>query len=259
MPFADTQGAQTHYVLEGATRAPALVLSNSLGTDLSMWDPQMPTFQSVSRLLRYDTRGHGKSAATPGDYSIEMLGRDVISQLDQLALGRVDFCGLSMGGMIGMWIGVHAPERLRKLVLCNTAPKIGTTETWNARIGAVRKGGMEAIASAVIDRWFSPAFRTKYPEAVAKFREMLERANPAGYASCCAAVRDFDFRKTLSAIRLPTLVIAGAYDPVTPPSDGQFLADHIPEARYRELAAAHLSNIEDQDHFTAAVCEFLGT
>lgn len=219
----------------------------------------MPTFQSVSRVLRYDTRGHGKSGVTSGDYSIEMLGRDVISLLDQLDLGRVDFCGLSMGGMIGMWIGVHAPERLRKLVLCNTAPKIGTAETWNARIDAVRKSGMKAVASAVIDRWFSPGFRTKDPETVAKFREMLERANPAGYASCCAAVRDFDFRKTLSTIQVPTLVIAGAYDPVTPPTDGQFLADHVPGARYAELAAAHLSNIEDQDHFTAAVCEFLGT
>jgi 3-oxoadipate enol-lactonase len=176
-----------------------------------------------------------------------------------LDLDRVHFCGLSMGGMIGMWLGVNAPERLNKLILCNTAAKIGTSEVWNARIEAVRKNGMKSVASAVIERWFSPAFREKAPATVSRTLKMLEEANPEGYAACCAAVRDFDFRKHLGGIHIPVLVIAGAHDPATPPADGRFLADQIPGARYAELNAAHLSNIEDQDRFNGEVTAFLNS
>ena len=236
-----------------------LVFSNSLGTNYSMWDPQVSELRKKLRVLRYDTRGHGQSSVTPGPYSIEHLGRDVIALLDALDLDRVHFCGLSMGGMIGMWLGVNAPERLNKLMLCNTAAKIGTPEVWNARIEAVRKNGMKSVASPVIERWFSRAFREKAQATVSRTLKMLEEANPQGYAACCAAVRDFDFRKQLGGIHTPVLVIAGAHDPAAPPADGRFLADQIPAARYAELNAAHLSNIEDQDRFNNEVAAFLNS
>jgi 3-oxoadipate enol-lactonase len=257
MPIVKSGEARIHYVLEGQSGAPVLVFSNSLGTNYSMWAPQVSEVRKKLRVLRYDMRGHGQSSFTPGPYSIEQLGKDVIALLDALDLDRVNFCGLSMGGMIGMWLGANAPERLNRLVLCNTAAKIGTSEVWNARIEAVRKDGVKSVASAVIERWFSAAFREKAPAKVASTLKMLEESNPEGYAACCAAVRDFDFRKQLGRIRIPVLVIAGAHDPSTPPADGRFLAEQIPGARYAELDAAHLSNIEDQDRFNREVIAFL--
>lgn len=259
MPILKSGDACIHYALEGPAESPVLVFSNSLGANFSMWDAQVPELRKKLRVLRYDTRGHGQSSSTPGPYSIEQLGGDVIALLDALDLDRVHFCGLSMGGMIGMWLGAHAPERLNQLVLCNTGAKIGTTEAWNARIEAVRKDGMKSVASAAVERWFTPAFRQMAPATIANTLKMLEGANPGGYVACCAAVRDFDFREHASNIRLPTLVISGAHDPATPPADGRFLAHQIPGARYVELNAAHLSNIEDQDRFTAEVAAFLGS
>src|SRR5216684_5218725 len=257
MPFATIADARIHYILEGPAGSNVLMFSNSLGTNFSMWDLQAREFNKHFRILRYDTRGHGQSSVTPGPYSIEQLGKDVIALLDALQLDRVHFCGLSMGGMIGMWLGANAPERLNKLALCNTAAKIGTSEVWNARIEAVRKDGVKSVASAVIERWFSAAFREKAPAKVASTLKMLEESNPEGYAACCAAVRDFDFRKQVGRIQIPVLVIAGAHDPSTPPADGRFLAEQIPGARYAELDAAHLSNIEDQDRFNREVIAFL--
>ena len=222
-----------------------------------MWDLQAAEFRKNFRILRYDTRGHGQSSVTPGPYSIEQLGKDLLGLLDALHLDRVHFCGLSMGGMIGMWLGVNAPERLNKLVLCNTGAKIGTSEVWRARIEAVRVGGMKSIAPAVIERWFTPAFRAKDPAKAATVQRVLEETNSDGYIACCAAVRDFDYREGLKPIGTPTLVIAGAHDPATPPADGQFLAHHIQGAKYAELNAAHLSNIEDRDRFNSEVSAFL--
>ena len=257
MPVIKSGDARIHYALDGPTESPVLVFSNSLGANISMWEAQVSELTKKFRVLRYDTRGHGQSSSSPGPYSIEQLGRDVIALLDALDLDRVHFCGLSMGGMIGMWLGARAPGRLNHLVLCNTGAKIGTTEAWNARIEAVRKNGMKSVASAVVERWFMPAFRQKAPATIANTLKMLEGTNPDGYAACCAAVRDFDFREQVSKIRLPTLVISGAHDPATPPADGRFLAHQIPGARYVELNAAHLSNIEDQDRFTTEVAAFL--
>jgi 3-oxoadipate enol-lactonase len=259
MPILKCGEARIHYVLEGKTGLPILVFSNSLGANYSMWDPQAAAFQKKFRILRYDTRGHGQSPPTPGPFSIELLGRDVLAMLDVLDLDRVHFCGLSMGGMIGMWLALHAPERLKKLVLSNTGAKIGTAEGWNARIEAVQKNGMKSVASAILERWFTPAFRQKAPETTANILKMLEETNPNGYVACCAAVRDFDCREKLSAIRAPTLVISGARDPATPPADGRFLAEQIPRARYVELDAAHLSNIEAQDQFNKELAAFLNS
>jgi 3-oxoadipate enol-lactonase len=164
-----------------------------------------------------------------------------------------------MGGMIGMWLAAHAPQRLNRLALCNTGAKIGTAAAWNARIDAVEKNGMNSVASAVVERWFTPAFRQKAPATVAGVLKILERTNPAGYAACCAAVRDFDFREQLHRIRMPTLVISGAQDPATPPSDGRFIAQRIPSAKYVELNTAHLSNIEDAEHFNSELAAFLNS
>jgi 3-oxoadipate enol-lactonase len=257
MPFVEIGDFRAHYTLSGSSGAPVLVLSNSLGTNFSMWDPQVPEFEKHLRVLRYDTRGHGQSSVTPGPYRIEQLSRDVLHILDRLNLDRVHFCGLSMGGMTGMWLGVHAPERLHKLVLCNTAARIGTADGWNARIDAVFKGGMKPIAPAVIERWFSPAFRAAAPETVAQTQRMIEATPPEGYAACCAAIRDTDLRETLASIALPTLVISGAKDPATTPADGQFLAAGIRGARYVELPTAHLSNVEAAAQFSSKVIGFL--
>jgi 3-oxoadipate enol-lactonase len=257
VPFIETENSRIHYLLEGPASAPILVFSNSLGTNLSMWDSQATVFRENFRLLRYDTRGHGNSSVSPGSYSIEQLGKDVLALLDELHLHGIHFCGLSMGGMIGMWLGVNAPERLHRLTLCNTGAKIGTPEAWNARIEAVQKNGMKSVAAAVVERWFTPAFRQKAPATIANTLKILEGTNADGYAACCAAVRDFDFREQLGRIRVPTMVIAGAHDPATPPADGRFLAQHIPGAQYVELNAAHLSNLEDQDRFTNELAAFL--
>jgi 3-oxoadipate enol-lactonase len=257
MPFAQLQDVRIHYDLAGPLGAPALVFSNSLGATLSMWDPQMPVFEKQFRVLRYDTRGHGQSSVTRGPYTIDQLARDVIGLLDELKLDRVRFCGLSMGGQTGMWLALNAPDRFHKLVLCNTAAKIGTPEMWNTRIEGVRKGGMKSISSAVMERWFSADYRTKSPDVVTSTKLMLEGANPDGYVRNCAAIRDFDARESIAAIHVPTLVIAGTHDAATTPADGRYLADRIAGARYVELNAAHLSNIENRDRFNTELSAFL--
>jgi 3-oxoadipate enol-lactonase len=259
MPFAESGHAQIHYVFEGEPGKPVLVLSNSLGTNLSMWRPQLPEFLKSLRVLRYDTRGHGKSSVTSGPYSIEQLGKDVIALADELKLDRFHFCGLSMGGIIGMWLALNTPQRLNKLVLSSTAAKIGAPEMWNTRIDTVRKQGMKPVAAATIERWFTPSFRQKNPQVISSIRKTLEETSPEGYAANCAAVRDFDLREQLYLIHTSTLVISGKHDSATPPVDGRFLAEHIPGARYVELNAAHLSNIEDADRFTPEVVTFLNS
>jgi 3-oxoadipate enol-lactonase len=256
MPFVDHAGVQTCYELTGGDR-PVLVLSNSLGTNFSMWDPQMSQLKQHFRILRYDTRGHGRSSVTPGEYTIEQLGRDVLGLLDAFGLERVHFCGLSMGGMIGIWLAVHAANRVHRLVLCNTAARIGTTEVWNARIATVRRDGMNPVAAAVIERWFTPEFRAACPKKVAQAQQMLENSPPEGYAASCAAIRDMDQREAVGRITVPTLVIYGAKDPVMPVADAQFLVEHIRGAGSVELDAAHLSNVEQPEAFTETVISFL--
>jgi 3-oxoadipate enol-lactonase len=257
MPFAEVNGGRLHYRFDGPEGAPVLVLCNSLGTDHTMWDPQVPAFARKLRVLRYDRRGHGASAVTPGPYTIEQLARDVLGLLDQLAIDRVRFCGLSLGGMTGMWLGTHAGNRIEKLVLCNTAAQIGSPDPWNARIEAVRKGGMSAIESGVLARWFTPQFLERPTPMLGRMREVLLQLSPEGYAAACAAVRDMDQRESIARITAPTLVIAGTHDAATPPAAGQFIAKQIPGAQYVELDAAHISNVEAADRFTETVLGFV--
>lgn len=259
MPFAQLNDVRIHYDFDGPANAPTLVFSNSLGANLSMWDPQMPGLRKHFRVLRYDTRGHGQSTTTPGLYNIEQLARDVLALLEKLQLDRVHFCGLSMGGMTGMWLALNASQVLHKLILCNTAAKIGDAKGWNSRIEAIRKGGMKSVSSAVMERWLSSAFHATSPDVTSKTQRMLESSDLDGYVANCAAVRDFDARETIFAIRVPTLVIAGTHDPATTPADGRFLADKIPGARYVELTAAHLSNIEAEMRFNSEILAFLNS
>jgi 3-oxoadipate enol-lactonase len=256
MPFTEAGALRTHYELTG-DKEQVLVFSNSLGTSFSMWEPQMSQLERRFRILRYDTRGHGESTVTPGDYTIDQLGGDVVALLDTLELERVHFCGLSMGGMIGMWLGIYARERLHRLILCNTAARIGNAETWNARIATVRKEGMKPVAAAVVERWFTPEFRAASPAPVAQAQAMLEKTSPSGYAACCAAIRDMDQRDAISQITCPTLVIYGGKDPVIPNADAEFLANRIAGSSRKELNAAHLSNVEQAEAFTKAVSDFL--
>ncbi len=257
MPMAQLKGLRLHYELDGDARLPVLMLCNSLGTTLDMWAPQMPAFLAHFRVLRYDTRGHGQSEVTPGEYSIAQLGADAVALLDHLQLERVAFCGLSMGGMTGMWLGVNRPERVSRLVLCNTGAKIGDAALWKTRIDAVRSGGMAAVTPAVIDRWFTARCQPLEPRDVEQVRAMLLATSVDGYAANSAAVRDMDQRADLARIDTPTLVVAGTYDGSTPPELGRDVAQSIPGARYVELDAAHLSNWEQSGAFTAAVLSFL--
>ena len=257
MSFAEIHGGRLHYRFDGPADAPVLVFSHSVGADLSMWEPQVAALSDSFRILRYDHRGHGHSSATPGPYTIEILARDVVALLDSLKISRVHFCGLSLGGMVGMWLGANAPDRVQKLVLANTSAQLGPPENWNNRIAAVRESGMGSIANVVLERWFTAAFRNAAPESVSTIRQTLLSNSPDGYCACCAAIRDMDHRKALPTIHAPTLVINGAHDPATPPAMGQQIAAAIPGARVKELSAAHLSNIEAAGAFNTALREFL--
>jgi 3-oxoadipate enol-lactonase len=257
MPIANLADVQIHYEWAGAENKPVLVFSNSLGTNLRMWDPQAEEFSKHFRVLRYDKRGHGQSAVTPGPYTIEQLGRDVVRLLDSLKLERVYFCGLSIGGLTGMYLGATAAKRFEKIALCNTAAKIGTNVTWNTRIQAVQTGGMKAVAETVVERWLTPAFRATHPDETDAVLRMLEAGNPQGYIGCCAAVRDADLRQSLALIRVPCLVLAGTHDSSVPVGDARLLVEKIPSAQYVEVAAAHLSNVEVHEDFNRHVLQFL--
>ena len=257
MPFAELADVKLHYRFDGDESLPVLVLSNSLGTSLDMWQPQIPALTQRFRVLRYDTRGHGQSSVTEGPYSIAQLGGDVIALLDHLGLQRVHFCGLSMGGITGMWLGVHHGDRLDKLILCNTAAYIGPPENWTNRAAAVERDGVASIAAAVVDKWLTPDFAAQQAELVQTLRAMLGATDARGYAANCLAVRDSDLRNDVQRITTPTLVIAGTGDIPTPPADGRYLAENIPGARYVELYAAHLSNLQQVEGFNQAVLAFL--
>ena len=251
-------GARLHVLAEPPSKKPPLLFSNSLGTNLHMWDAQATAFADRFRIVRYDSRGHGRSDAPPGPYSIERLGRDAVQLLDGLGIERVNFCGLSKGGMVGQWLGVNAPERIVRLALCNTSSYMPPRETWEARIAAVTAGGMAAIADIVIERWFTKPFRDRAPQEVGRIRDMLLPTPPNGYCGCVAALRDMDQRETIKAIRVPTLVLAGALDPATPAEHGRLIHAAIAGSEFVLLPdVAHLSNVERTEAFNRVVREFL--
>jgi 3-oxoadipate enol-lactonase len=248
-----------HHTVDGPDGAPLLVLGSSLGTSGAMWQPQLAGLVSRFRVVRYDHRGHGSSPVPPGPYRIEDLGMDLLALLDHLGLDRVHLGGLSLGGMVAMWLAAHAPERVDRLVLLCTSARLGPPETWVRRAASVRAGGMETIAEAVLARWFTPGFVERHPGVVGWARRLLFTTPPEGYAGCCAAIGKMDLIPVLGRITAPTLVIAGAEDPATPPDHGALIAAGIPGARLTVVpGAAHLANVEQPDEIDRLLPEFLG-
>ena len=257
MAFVELEGVRIRHELTGDPGLPVLVMSHSLGVDLTMWEPQLAALAPHVRILRYDTRGHGGSSVPEGPYTAANLGGDMLALLDALGIQHANFCGLSMGGVVGQWLGIHAQDRIQKLVLADTAAKIGTEEGWNSRIETVLRDGLNSIVPGTLERWFTLPFRAAEPRTIARTAAVLGATSAKGYAGCCAAIRDADFRGSIAQIGVPTLVITGSHDPVTPPADGRFMADSIAGSRYVELAAAHLSNVEAAGAFNEALLAFL--
>ena len=259
MPVFENREVGIHYELSGAEDRPVLVLGNSLGSNLHMWDKVVPQFENQYRVLRYDTRGHGRSGIPDGPYTLDQLGNDALALLDFLGLNRVSFCGLSMGGQVAMWIAIHAPERVDRIVLANTGARILTPDLWDARIATVQQNGMSALAAATLERWFTPRYREQHPDEMSAIQAMIANTNPAGYCACCAVLREADLRSEIRTIEKPALVITGTHDPATPPSDGRALCAAIRNSQYLELDASHLSAWERANEFANAVLAFLPT
>ena len=257
MPPPPVDNVRFDYRIDGDEDLPLLVLAHGLGLDSTMWAPQMAALTRDFRVLRYDTRGHGGSPSSTAPCTIEALGRDVLALLDRLGIERMHFCGYSMGGMIGIWLGIHAPERLDKLVLAHTAALIGERSMWDARIATVNAHGMRAISDAAMQRWFTPGFLAARPPVVDALKRVFEQTPADGYVQCCAAIRDGDFRAGIARIQMPTLVLSGTLDAATTLVDGGILAEYIPGSKFVQIESAHLSNIEKPTQFTEALLAFL--
>jgi 3-oxoadipate enol-lactonase len=250
-------GCPLHVDVEGREGAPVLLLSNSLGTNLHMWDEQAPEFAKHFRLVRYDRRGHGKSGAPKGPYSMERFGRDVLSILNALKIDRTNWCGLSMGGMVGQWLGANAKDRIDKLILSNTNFHYADKTPWNDRIKLVREKGLGELVGTNMERWFTKDFRTRAPQAIARMTEAFLATNPVGYIASCEAIRDMDFTASNSSITASTLVIVGKHDPATPPSAGEAIQKQIKGAKLASLDTAHIANVEQARQYTETVLNFL--
>jgi 3-oxoadipate enol-lactonase len=255
--YVDTPGARIHYRVDGPEAGPPVLLSNALGTTVDMWSAQVEQLQSAFRLIRYDTRGHGASSAPGGDYTLEELGEDALHVLDAVGVEEAHICGLSLGGLTAMWLGVFQPSRVRGLIVADTAARIGTIERWNERVAKARTEGMTAIADLNMGNWFTAAYREKDPETVARIHRMVAACSPDGYIGCCAALRDADLRDVIDRVRATTLVIAGSHDPSTTVADAEFISQHIPDATLLTLEAAHLSNVECASSFTGHLEAFV--
>jgi 3-oxoadipate enol-lactonase/4-carboxymuconolactone decarboxylase len=258
LPFANVNGTRIFYRLEGQSSRPLLVFSHSIGTDHAMWAPQAADLLPHFHILRYDTRGHGASDASAGEYSVELLGRDILAVADLLNVDKFAYCGLSLGGAIGQWLGAHAFDRLTKLVLANTSPQFTPRSNWETRIKMVGDGGMSSVVDIAMQRFFSADVLAQNEPYVGSIKSVFLGTNPVGYLGCCAALRDFDSRPWLSQIHVPTLIITGDRDVSTPwDGHGEILASQIPGAQSLRLPAAHLSNLERPRSFTAALLGFL--
>ena len=256
----DTRQGRFRVCDQGDPQAPVLMLSNSLGTTLEMWEPQIEAFTKNYRVLRYDTRGHGGSPVTPGPYTFDGLGEDALAILDALKIERASFCGVSMGGHSALWMGIHAAARFDALIVCNSAARIGNTEAWKDRAEMVRangKDGMRMLAGTAPGRWFTKEFVQRDPQAVAAMQEVIASIDPEGYASCCDAIGSSDLRLHLGRITSPTLIIAGEFDPATTVADGQAMHDAIAGSELVVLPVSHISNVEAPQDYNAAVLKFL--
>jgi 3-oxoadipate enol-lactonase len=245
-----------HHQVEGPEGAPVLVLLNSLGTDLRMWDAQAAALRGELRIIRCDTRGHGASPMAVPPWSLADLAEDVLALLDSLGIERASFAGVSLGGATAGWVAAHAPERVDRLLACFTSACFGPPQSWLERAATVRADGVEAVADGVLGRWFTDAVD---PDLRARMREMLVATPPAGYAAATEVVAGLDLRDDLVAIAAPTLVVSGSEDTATPPAVGRILAAGIAGAEFVELeGAAHLGNVERPDAVTDLIRAHLG-
>ncbi len=258
MPFITVDDGTRIFVrVEGPAGAPALILSNSLGTDHMMWQPQADAMRGSMRVVRYDQRGHGASDVPGGAYTLDRLGQDVLAIADHLGLETFTFCGLSMGGLTGQWLGINAGNRIEKLVLADTAAQFPPPEMWDERMQLIRDGGMAAVAEGILERFFTDGFRQSDPRTTETFRQVILNMTAEGYLGCSHAVRDADVREAIAGIKIPTLVITGKHDPSTPPERGDFISGKIDRAEHVVLDAAHISNIEQPAAFTSALKAFV--
>jgi len=243
--------------VEGPEHAPVCLLLHSLGTTSELWAPQRARFRRALRLIRYDARGHGRSQPPVGPYTLDQLGRDALAVLDAAGVDRAHVCGVSLGGLTALWLGVHAPDRVGRIVAANTAARLGSRDGWAERIQVVRAGGMAAVAEGGIARWFTEQFRDREPATVARFRSMLLSCPVDGYVGGCAVLRDADLRDEIGQIGAETLVVTGRHDLATAPALGTLIQERVAGSHLLELDAAHLSNVEQVDAFTAGVLDFL--
>ena len=257
MPTFTSNDAQINYQTFGDATKPALIFSNSLGTNFKMWQAQIDFFQQDFFVICYDTRGHGASSAPQGPYSIDQLGQDVVNLLDRLNVEKAAFCGISMGGLTGQWLAIHRPERFNQVVVCNTAAKIGQEQAWNDRAALVREQGLQPIASTAASRWFTEPFIQSNATVVNNLQNDLAAGSAEGYASCCEALAKADVREQLKDITVPVLVVAGQQDPVTTVVDGQFMVERIANSQLFEINASHISNVELPNEFNQAVKQFI--
>jgi len=258
MRHALSGGARIAFAEQGPADAPPLLLLHALGSDHTLWDREAARLASSFRVLRPDLRGHGASEAPPGPYTLAELAGDVLAVADAAGVDRAHVCGLSLGGMLALWLGIHHPARVRSLVVANSAARIATREIWQARIDAVVQGGMAAVRQAALGRFFSAGFAARHPRIVARAGAVLDRTDPAGYTGCCAALRDADLGGLVSSITAPLLVITGGQDASTPPREGRWLKEQVPRAALVELEeAGHLGNLERPDAFADAIASFL--
>jgi 3-oxoadipate enol-lactonase len=259
MPLVDVGETSLFYKFDGPEGGPVVMLSNSLASDLTMWDLQIrPLVEAGYRVLRYDSRGHGQSAVPVGSYSIELLMTDAVGLIDELGLKKVHFCGLSMGGMVGQMLGVRHGDRLISLMLCATSAQIAPREIWDERIETVRENGMDAVADVTIDRWFTKNGQKLMPAEVEKVRQMILNTPVDGFCACCAAIRDMDQRESIRAIATRTRVVVGEHDPGTPVSAAEIIHDRIASSELRVISdAAHFVNVEQANVFNDTVLEFI--
>jgi 3-oxoadipate enol-lactonase len=258
MSFVTVNGVRLYFRIDGPDDAPVVVFANALGTDHSMWDRQTADFASVFRIVRHDSRGHGKSGTTPGPYSIELLGNDLLALLDALEISRAHVCGSSTGGMVAQWLAIHHGDRVERAVFASTAARIGNKQLWDERAEAVASGGMAAVKEQVMRRLLTDAFRKRDPDTTREIAAALESCSPEGYVATCHALRDADFTELVGDIKVPALVVVGADDVATPPTDAKWLHEHINHSELIVLDdAAHLCNVGQPDLFTAATLDFL--
>jgi 3-oxoadipate enol-lactonase len=257
MTEISVSGAIFNVLVEGNENKAVVMLAHPLGTNLHLWDPQIPALLEHFRVVRYDSRGHGASVASQGPYSIEGLGRDALAIMDALAIEKVHWLGLSMGSVVGLWLLTHAQERIGRAVLANTAAQIAGPDLWNSRIQSAREAGMDGITTILAERWFTKTFRDTHPEKVETVMALVRTTPLHGYLAACAALRDMDQRDAIRSITNKVLVIAGRHDPSTPPGMGALVANSIEGAKFVTLEASHISNIEDEANFTKLVVDFL--